>query len=163
MSKLKTWAALWNAYPDYINSPISEDVKKDIGGEVTQAWLGPNTCAIRLSYTLNRNGFPLPSNFPGLLTVKGGDGYRYALRVAETRKWLAFTLGKPDFDLSKKAGAAFDKKQIEKLKGIIAFEIQFSDATGHLDLWDGTQFSHEYAAAEYWEKATRISLWTTSA
>jgi hypothetical protein len=157
--KLQSWSALWAEYPDYINFQDSAAVKQSIGGDVTQAWLGQNSCAIRLSYTLNRNGFALPKNFPGLLTVKGGDGYRYAIRVAETRKWLAFTIGKPDFETKKKAGAAFDKTQLADMKGIIAFDISFSDATGHLDLWDGTQFSHEYASLTYWTDATRISLW----
>jgi hypothetical protein len=27
------------------------------------------------------------------------------------------------------------------MKGIIAFDIPFADAAGHLDQWDGTQFS----------------------
>ena len=89
-----------------------------------------------------------------------GDGYRYALRVAEMRKWLRFRIGTPDFDEKKKAGAAFDKTPIATMKGIVAFDIQWADATGHLDLWDTIQFSAEYkATASYWTAATRISLW----
>jgi hypothetical protein len=125
-----TWTALWNAYPNYKDSPDSEAVKAAIGGEVTEDWLGPNSCAIRMSHALNRIGYPVPNGHPGLLTVKGGDGYRYAVRVAETRKWLAEVLGTPDFDLEKTAGEPFDKAQLSGMKGIIVFHISFSDATG---------------------------------
>lgn len=162
MSKLHSWASLWGLYPDYTNDPDSAAVKKSIGGEVTEPWLGQNSCTIRLSYTLNRNGFPIPQNFPGLATVRGGDGYRYAFRVAETRKWLSFAIGAPDYEVKKKAGKPYDKDQLQTMQGIIGFDISFSDATGHLDLWDGTQFSHEYASGSYWEKATKISIWQTS-
>jgi hypothetical protein len=157
-SSLK-WSELWQEYPDYINYPDSAEVKQSIGGNVDASWI-TNTCAIRLSATLNANGVPVPSGFPGLATVKGGDGKRYAIRVREMRKWLEHKLGKPDFDHKKKAGAAFDKSPLGAMKGIIGFDIRFSDATGHLDLWDGTWFSSEYqSTTDYWEAATRISLW----
>jgi hypothetical protein len=112
-----------------------------------------------LSRGLNYSGAPLPARFPGLLTVKGGDGKHYALRVAEMRIWLPTVLGKPDFDQTKKKGEAFNKSALATFKGIIAFDIHFSDATGHLDAWDGTAFSSEYKVADYWTPATRISLW----
>lgn len=157
-----TWAALWNAYPNYKDSPDSVAVKAAIGGEVTEAWLGPNSCAIRMSHALNRIGYPVPKGHPGLLTVKGGDGYRYAVRVAETRIWLAEVLGTPDFDLEKTAGEPFDKAQLSGMKGIIVFHISFSDATGHFDVWDGFEFSHEYASQQYWDISSRITLWATT-
>ena len=160
-TQLRSWSSLWNEYPDYLNSPDSAAVKRMIGGEVTQSWLGPNACTIRLSYTLNRNGVPVPKSYPGLNTVAGGDGYRYAYRVAEVRRWLPFAIGKPDFEIVKKKGVPFDKTQLSAMKGIIAFDVHFSDASGHFDLWDGSQFSHEYQAATYWAAATRISLWKT--
>jgi hypothetical protein len=46
------------------------------------------------------------------------------------------------------------------MRGIIGFDIRFSDATGHLDLWDGSTFSSEYnMSKDYWTAATLISLW----
>jgi hypothetical protein len=111
---------------------------------------------------LNYSGVTVPGSFPGLLTVKGGDSKRYALRVAEMRKWLPVALGRPDFDKTKKAGDAFDKSTLSDQKGIIAFDIHFSDATGHLDAWDGSVFSHEYGANDYWSRSTRITLWALS-
>ena len=80
------------------------------------------------------------------------------VRVAELRVWLTHGFGAPDFD-HKKKGDAFDKTTIAAWKGIIAFDISFSDATGHLDAWDGKKFSSEYKVKDYWTPATRISLW----
>ena len=163
MAHLHAYCALWNAYPDYGNYPEPENVKSLVGGNVDDDWI-KNTCAIRLSRTLNYNGIPIPGTFAGLHTVKGGDGKLYAFRVAELHPWLNFTLGKPDFDLQKKAGDAFDKAALSTFKGIIGFDIHFSDATGHLDLWDGERFTHEYqTSGEYWSQATRIWLWKAEA
>jgi hypothetical protein len=159
MSAPFTYSSLWDQYPDYINYPDSAEVKEMIGGNVNGTWI-TNTCAIRLSRALNYNGTPVPGNYAGLVTVKGGDGKRYALRVREMDAWLRFAFGKPDFESTKKAGAAFDKSSISTLKGIIGFDIRFVDATGHLDLWDGAQFSSEYkTTGDYFKLATRIWLW----
>jgi hypothetical protein len=79
------------------------------------------------------------------------------------RKWLVHALGKPDFDLTKKAGEAFDLKSIVLMRGIIGFDIKFSDATGHLDLWDGVIFSSMLSTSkDYFASATRVSLWKAS-
>jgi hypothetical protein len=160
------WSDFSREYPDYLNFD-SDAVKKKIGGAVDAAWI-TNTCAVRMSRGLNYSYLPVPASFNGLNTVKGGDGKHYGFRVAEMRKWLptADALGTPDLDLRKKQGEAFDKSTLKDLKGIIAFDIHFSDATGHLDRWDGTQFSHESGqstdfgdAGQYWALATRITLW----
>jgi hypothetical protein len=153
-----TWSKFWLEYPDYGTYPDSAVVKKEIGGGVDAAYI-KNTCAIRLSRGLNNSGAKVPGNFAGLVVVKGGDGLYYALRVAEMRKWLPTILGTPDFDHKKKRGVAFDKSTIAASKGIIAFDISFSDATGHLDAWDGSSFSSEYKVSDYWTPATKITLW----
>ena len=82
------------------------------------------------------------------------------------REWRRFDAFALDLDLRKKQGEDFDKSTLKDMKGIIAFDIHFSDATGHLDRWDGTQFSHESGhstdfgdAGRYWALATRITLW----
>lgn len=159
MAVLGTFAALWNQYPDYGHYPDPAEVKRLIGGAAGGDWI-TNTCALRLSRTLNYNKVPVPRHFAGLTTVKGADGLRYAFRVREMHKWLDVELGKPAFDLKKKRGDPFDKSPLAPLKGIIGFDIEFSDATGHLDLWDGKVFSSEYeTSVDYWLAATRIWLW----
>ena len=156
-----TWSKFWAEYPDYGTYPNSAEVLKDIGGALDPKWI-KNSCAVRLSRGLNYSGVPVPANFAGLMTVKGGDGNRYAIQVAGMRKWLPEVLGPPDFDQKKKQGDSFSKLAISLLKGIIAFDISFNDATGHLDAWDGASFSSEYKSADYWTKVTRITLWSLS-
>ena len=160
------WSDFSREYFDYVNFD-SATVKKKIGGEVNEAMI-TNTCAVRMSRGLNYSNLPVPARFSGLRTVKGGDDMRYAYKVADMRKWLPTNdaLGQPDLDLRKKQGEDFDKTTLKDMKGIIAFDIHFSDATGHLDRWDGTQFSHESGhstdfgdAGRYWALATRITLW----
>ena len=55
----------------------------DAEGAVDAAWI-TNTCTIRMSRSFNYSGAKIPGNYPGLTTVKGKDGLRYAFRVAET-------------------------------------------------------------------------------
>lgn len=153
-----TWSKFWSEYPDYGTYPDSAVVKQDIGGTVNEDWI-TNTCAIRMSRGLNYSGAPIPAAFKGLVTIRGADGKHYAIRVREMRTWLPHAFGKADFDQTKKPGTAFDKSALASFKGILAFDIHFSDATGHLDAWDGQVFSHEYASADYWTRASRITLW----
>ena len=161
MAQLPAWSPLWNEYPDYLGY-TSEEVRRMIGGQVNAAWL-TNTCAIRLSRTLNYNDLKLPASFPDFHYVLGADGLRYCYRVREIRRWLMHKIGKPQFEKKKKVNEPFDKAQLASLKGIIGFDIHFADATGHLDLWDGRIFSSEHRMSrDYWSSATKIWLWTTA-
>jgi hypothetical protein len=156
--KALVWTTLWNEYPDYV-SYTSPQVKKDIGGAVDAAWI-TNTCAVRLSRTLNYNGYPLPQTHKGMLTVGGADKKRYAVRVRELEPWLRSVLGAPQHEFEKKENDPFDRAVLAAKKGILGFDIRFSDATGHLDLWDGSRFSSEHMMSkDYWVAATRIWLW----
>ncbi len=161
MRRLGAFSPLWREYPDYRTFPDSARVKRDIGGSVDQKHL-VNTCAIRLSRALNYNGVPL-TRASYMVTKRGADGKRYAVRVREIRRWLFSVLGKPAFDLRKKEGVPFDKRTLAPFRGIIGFDIRFSDATGHLDLWDGRYFSAEgKMSRDAWSASTRIWLWPTT-
>ena len=153
-----TWKQFTGAYLDYTRHPDSAAVKRAIGGNVNAAYI-KNTCAVRLSRGLNYSGVLVPAKFPGLTTVSGADKKRYALRVTEMRKWLTVVLGDPDFDQSKAVGSSFDKTRLRDYRGILAFDIAFSDASGHFDSFSGTAFSNEHMVPDYWTKASRISLW----
>lgn len=152
------WSDLWEAYPDYSYYPDSKQLILDLLGKDTASWIGGNSCTIRLSRGLNYCGLAVQPH-KGLTTVRGLDGKRYAFRVRETRPYLVYKYGQPDFNVTKKRGEAFDKTQLSGMKGIIGFEIKWADATGHFDLWLGDHFSHEEAGSDYWQNATRISLW----
>lgn len=158
MAKLPQWSVFWGQYYDYINF-TSPYVKEMIGGAVNASWI-TNTCAIRMSYAMNYIGFPIPKGFPNLNTIKGGDGMRYSFRVRELRPWLRHTFGAPDFEVKKKANEAFDRKQIESMLGLIAFDINFKDATGHLDAtFNGTFSSEGNISKDYFALATKVSIW----
>ena len=164
MAVLPTYASLLKAYPDYVNF-TSPQVLKLIGGKV-EINNFTNTCAVRLSRTLNYNSIELPgpSSAGSMNVVSGKDKKWYAYRVRELRTWLTQQLNQPIFDHSKKQGEDFDKSSIKNYQGIIGFDINFSDATGHLDLWDGSQFTSEKKGLDqdYWKIATRIWIWKTT-
>jgi hypothetical protein len=115
MAMLPAWTPLWNEYPDYIWF-TSDEVKRLIGGKVNAAWI-TNTCAVRLSRTLNYNDLKLPAGFPDLNYVKGADGLRYCYRVREIRRWLMVKIGRPQFDHHKQVNTPFDKGLLAGKKG----------------------------------------------
>lgn len=152
----------WQNYPDYYFSSNSAAVKADIGGAVNADWI-TNTCALRMSRGLNYSGVSVPYGFNGMKTVKGGDGKRYAFRVREMRKWFAARFPAPAVDFKKTAGEAPDLSQLSGKHGIMAMDISFDDATGHMDYWNGSQITTEVQATKgYLTRATRITLWVLS-
>jgi len=143
-------------YPD---DDDPEAVKQQIGGHVNAAWI-TNTCAVRLSRALNYSGFPLPGNFAGMQVVSGADKKYYAYRMQELKRWLAFRLGPPTLEVKKPGTGSVDRANFAGKRGIIVFDIHFSDASGHIDLWDGQTFTHEHVAGkDYFALATTVALW----
>jgi hypothetical protein len=146
-------------YPNYWFFPSPKTVQKLIGGEVQDPDI-TNTCTIRLSHAMNAAGVRIPEFWRKVTNRRGANKSYYIIRVADFRSWMESRFGAPSVELKKKAGQAFDRKQIEGFQGVIAFEIGFSDATGHFDLWYGDRFSHEGAAGQdYFARAARVSLW----
>lgn len=120
---------MWNAYP----TGASPDVRKQLGGKVDDDRY-ENTCAIRMSATLNKVGRKVPNNPPGLYTVKDKDKNNIALRMKELADYLEKQWGKA-IVRAKRPGSkhAFQGKQ-----GVIAFiGIPGYTGGGHIDLWDG--------------------------
>lgn len=155
-------------------------VKRLIGGRIddTQAppgqqWLGGadgDTCTIRMSRALNYSGAPIPSGFPGMVTVHGADHLNYAFRVQELHAWLIATYGPPDVRVP---GKPASRDRLLGRKGLILFDIKFgmnadgaTRALGHADLWDGTTFFDEIygissPARDFFDIADAVSLWAT--
>ncbi|MGF1464371.1 MAG: type VI secretion system amidase effector protein Tae4 [Maricaulaceae bacterium] len=125
---------------------------------------GPNgnTCATRLSVAFNKAGAKIIP-FGGIETLGTADGSRIIFRVREFRKYILHTLGKPSKDITN----PFDSNFIGK-KGVIAFSVTgWSNASGHIALWDGVQYreppyddysryrdertSAQTTQAEFWE------------
>lgn len=151
---LPSFDAMWAAYPH----GDSETVKAMIGGRVDAAWI-TNTCTVRVSHALNEAGFLIPkgpaNDVAGLHTVSGGNGNQYAYRVLELKAWLRANVGRPTITVESSSGVGVDSIPFVGLRGIIMFEVDFSDADGHFDLWNEDRVAHE----EYFADATSVSLW----
>lgn len=145
MASLPPFGLLWANYP---TDRDPEAIKRKIGGRVNLPWI-TNTCTIRVSYAFNHAGSPIPRRHPSLSTVEGGDGYWYAFRVREFRRYL-----EQEFKRADVTGTS--EQAFQGHKGVILFDVAgWSDATGHIDVWDGTQTRY----AEYWRLAKAVLLW----
>jgi hypothetical protein len=145
---------LWTAFPDHTSDPTLKDLYTMLGGAAAQninaAGFGPNgnTCASRLSVAFNNGGAPINSvnaTVAHAQTIAAANGSRIIFRVSEFRNYLLRTLGKPKIDSTSPFDDAFRGK-----KGIIAFSVNWQGATGHIALWNGTNYrepSHDNYAA----------------
>lgn len=102
-----------------------------------------NTCAMRLSKSLNYcKGHEIPKK-QNLYCIIGVDKKRYAVRVREMKKYIRDKYSKPDFELTAAKGV-IDKSSILGKQGIIVFDVSgWSDASGHFSLWDGSKVLYD--------------------
>lgn len=152
---LPSFKKVWKSYPrgSRGDALTADEVKDKIGGNVDADWI-TNTCVVRVSYALNYAGFAIPEGKAGLATVSGEDGKRYAFRLREMEKYLRRAVGAPKIVSTNRAEF---KSKLKGKKGIIMFQVDsWDDATGHLDLWDGSKVAH----AEYFAEASKVMLWT---
>jgi hypothetical protein len=156
---LPPFGLLSTAYPNYWLFPNPQAVRKLIGGEVQDPDI-TNTCTIRMSHAMNAAGIPIPQFWQRITNRRGSNKRYYIVRVTNFRSWMEHTFGAPSLDFRKTGGEAFDRQRIKGFRGVIAFEIGFTDATGHFDLWYQDRFSHEDSAGkDYFALASRVSLW----
>jgi hypothetical protein len=162
---------IWAAFPDHEAYPTLRDLYTHIGGNAARniqtPGFGPNgnTCASRLSMAFNGGGAPITqviAQSVGAETLGAGDGSRIIFRVTEFRKYLIRVLGKPLIDNASPYDSAFRGK-----RGIVAFTVNWGDASGHIALWNGAHYrepSHDNYATyangnvrtsrgEFWELA----------
>ena len=129
--------AAWVAFT-YVNVPV-EAVGKKIGGNVQKnidAHIFENACPIRMSYVLNKTGLPIVRG-SGYEVVSGADARLYLFRVNEMMDYLTRALGKPDKTVKSPTPESF-----AGLKGIIVVKGHgWSNARGHVTLWDGMRCS----------------------
>jgi hypothetical protein len=132
---------LWDAFPDHIRYPTLKDLYTMLGGtaakNINAKGFGPrgNTCASRLSVAFNRGGAPITRADAALAqvhTISAADGSLIIYRVADFRNYLLRMFGKPKVDKTSPYDHAFRGK-----KGIIAFSVNWLNATGHIALWNG--------------------------
>lgn len=150
------FSALWKNYPTPANYPTAVDppgktsVWDLVGGKVAQNGNNKtfsNSCAIRLSYALNQSGCEIP--YAKGKTVSGDDGNWYFFRLADLSAFLQSQWGAPQT-----LGTDNWKSALANQTGIIAYQVQWADATGHLSLWNG-QTNVDGPAHDYSNPATR--------
>jgi hypothetical protein len=135
---------LWATFPDHSSYPTLEDLYTMLGGQaernINEPGFGPNgnTCASRLSVAFNRGGAPISltdAKAAGAATITAADKLCIIYRVADFRNYLLQTLGDPKIDNTSPFDSVFRGK-----KGIIAFTVNWKNATGHIALWNGTAY-----------------------
>ena len=155
MSTLPSFDTLRKNYPD--GDP--EIVKRNIGGKVDAAWI-TNTCAIRMSRAFNYSGVLIPSQLDALRVLSGFDRMWYAYRMRELKSWIELSFGEPNIVKNKPDNGHISRDSFMTVHGVIAFDIDFEDASGHLDLWDGTSYIHQSTdPRDYFKMATKVVLW----
>jgi hypothetical protein len=146
------FSKLWDTYPQ----GEADAVKAQIGGSINAAWV-VNTCPIRLSRALNYSGHPVFGN-SNLLTLRGSDKKQYSFRLSEFIGYLKQTFGHPTISVTRAPGddGTLLQQAIRGHKGIVVFIVKsWTDATGHVDLWDGESVKHE----AHFDRASAVYLW----
>jgi hypothetical protein len=125
-----------------------------------------NTCVVRLSKAFNASGEPIPGpteakNY-NMEVVSGRDKqlvdgrYQkqwYAYRVREFHQYMISKYGQPKVSVK---GTGTIPSETKGKKGVIEFVVDnFSDATGHFDIWDGSECKYKC----YFDRANSIHLW----
>ena len=130
------FAQAWGRFRE-INISVAK-VGAKIGGKVghnISAGIFQNACPIRMSYVLNYTGIPVPS--AGYHVVSGADKRWYMYRVPEMMAFLQQSFGTPDH-----SAANPKPKDFAGHKGVIVVKGRgWSNAVGHVTLWDGTTCS----------------------
>lgn len=135
---------LWLEFPDHSKYPSLKDLYTALGGaaekNINVGGFGAdgNTCASRMSVAFNKAGAPINPALAiaaGARTLGTADGSRIIFRVADFRKYLLKALGKPTLDNTSPYDDAFFGR-----KGIIAFSVNWRNATGHIALWNGAAY-----------------------
>lgn len=147
------WTNFTTIYGDGTVTGVGAKIGGKVGENITLGVTNPkagftNACAIRMSYSLNRSGSPVHRG--PWATVSGGDGKLYVYRVRDLLKYLQTTFGSPDKTVKNPKPEDFTGD-----KGILVFDVRWSDATGHATLWNGTGCSDHC----YFPVASEASLW----
>ncbi len=144
---------------DYPSGGINnEEFGNAVGGKVEQnidQGIFSNTCACRVSHTLNESGAKIPY-IKGQTSSSEGKTAWYIFRVVALEKHLTATYGPPSVISS-------DLSHFEGHTGIIIYDTRgtWSDATGHATLWDGSnRLGGNYSPSFYLSNGVG-KLWIT--
>ena len=159
--QLPSFEELWKNHPGGITP---NEAYSRIGRPDAPGWGAGNACTIRMCMAFFGAGAPMvpaPGWHP-LFRGRGTyQGVPMILTVEQFDKAMRNTYGAPTITIQGSDGAAAMKALAGK-KGVIQFHITgWSDATGHFDLWNGSECKQEC----WWEtndprvKLTGVDLW----
>ena len=137
-----SFTSAWSAFMQ-VNRPVKV-VGDIIGGKVKVNINLPegqgrfeNACPIRMSFVLNRTGFPIRRD-GRYLSVSGADKMWYMYRVNHMMSYLKDVFGEPDKEV-KRLPLSSD---FSGMKGILVVKGGgWGDASGHVTLWNGVTCS----------------------
>jgi hypothetical protein len=94
-------------------------------------------------FAFNYSGAPISADISRHLRLNplvGADKHLYLFRVSEFRRYIERTLGAAPARATSGFNSAFSGR-----RGIVAFTVKgWSDASGHIAVWDGSQFEEEH-------------------
>lgn len=97
-----------------------------------------NTCTIRISHALNESGNPVPRKYQQAID---GASRSIIINVSKFNEYMIETYGESTWGISKQQKADFPLSDIpSEYKGIIVYHAKFAHATGHFDIWTGSEF-----------------------
>lgn len=181
-----SWDDMRSHYPG-ASVPTATLYDQKIRGPFIKLYEHPayqNTCAVRMSYALNRSGAPLARSASSGGSVRGGDKYWYWIRVAELKAELTRRFQGADeeltltpvpakafgnneemarlFDVRVQQGKRFIETRLAGRCGIVAFDVAgWGDASGHFTLWDGEAGQLAYANGHDEPDSASYYFWLT--
>ncbi|WP_439923093.1 T6SS effector amidase Tae4 family protein [Nitrobacter sp. JJSN] len=96
-----------------------------------------NTCCIRLSLAILAAGGDISRTYREAIA---GDGRPLIVKVATMGNYLKGTLGQIYWGMSKNPGTMIDAETLPRQAGIVVYHVAWANATGHFDLWTGSNF-----------------------
>ena len=120
MGKAELFSELGGEWPGLVDNPSYQ-----------------NTCAIRMSVALAANGYKISGKYKEAVS---GSGQALILRVKTMHSLVTSIFGQSSWGMSKNPGTKISPDDLPARSGIICFQANWSDATGHFDLWDGAGF-----------------------
>lgn len=138
-----------------VKDKSAEDVCEFIGGKVQENNF-KNCCAVRMSYAFNKAGIKIP--YIENETVSGAK--KNENDKNEPKVWYIFRVRvfKNFLENKKYTKYSTNEKSLKSFKGkkgVIVFDVNFKDATGHIDLFNGSSVE----GSDYTNKANNITLY----
>jgi len=164
-SNLPAYSDLYSNYKRYgVNTPASLDISDPelgdlLGGYVEyniDADIFQNTCAIRISDMLNKTGETVP--YIAGETSSSADGDKHIYRVVQLNLYLTDRYENPQINST-------NINDFVGHKGIILFDMPgvWSDATGHIALWNGSQTLGGYIEDSFlFDNSQSIKMWVAN-